>query len=532
MTVEELLMAYAQNPILPGFNPDPSILRVGGDYYIATSTFEWFPGVQIHHSTDLIHWELITHPLNSVSQLNMLGNPSSGGVWAPCLSYDKGTFYLIFTDVKSFTGIFKDTHNYLVTANHIMGPWSDPIYLNSSGFDPSLFHDEDGRKWLVNMIWDYRRWKNPFGGIVLQEYSEAEQKLVGEPKIIFDGTPLRCTEGPHLYQVNGYYYLMTAEGGTGYNHAVSLARSKTLEGPYEVCPWNPVLTAVAHPDREIQKAGHASLVEGANGRWYLVHLCGRPVGQERMCILGRETCIQEVVWDNDWLRLASGGNSPFESVEIPGTKEVSQKKRYLFEDFDGESVNMNFQSLRIPLGERASLTAHQGYLRLYGKESLNSLHEQSLLALRQQDYNLEATTKIAFSPVNFQQMAGLVYFYDTINYYYLYITYDEVEGRVLSILHNVLEKYTQPLGAGIQLPVHGDLWLRLTTHKETAYFSYSLDGVSFHKVGGELDATVLSDDAYGKIGQMRFTGAYIGICSQDLSGNQGYADFDYFEYKA
>ena len=200
-----------QNPVLSGFHPDPSILRVEDDYYIATSTFEWFPGVQINHSKDLVHWDLLGYPLTRVSQLNMIGEEDSCGVWAPCLSYDKGRFYLIYTDVKSFIGSFKDTHNYLVTAEDIHGPWSEPIYLNSSGFDPSLFHDRDGRKYLVNMVMDHRSYSaSKFAGIVLQEYSEEERKLVGPKKVIFKGSQLGVTEGPHLYWKDGYYYLMTA----------------------------------------------------------------------------------------------------------------------------------------------------------------------------------------------------------------------------------------------------------------------------------------------------------------------------------
>ena len=162
-----------RNPILPGFNPDPSILRVRDDYYIAASTFQWFPGVQIHHSRDLVHWRLLTRPLDRLSQLNMIGNPDSGGVWAPCLSYSDGLFYLVYTDVKSHAGAYKDTHNYVVTALDIMGPWSDPVYLNSSGFDPSLFHDDDGRKWVVNMQWDFRKDRNMFNGIY-HEYTDRE----------------------------------------------------------------------------------------------------------------------------------------------------------------------------------------------------------------------------------------------------------------------------------------------------------------------------------------------------------------------
>jgi xylan 1,4-beta-xylosidase len=228
-------MARIQNPILRGFNPDPSILRVENDFYIAVSTFEWFPGVLIHHSKDLANWELVAAPLNRVSQLNMAGNPSSGGIWAPCLSYDNGVFYLIYTDVKSWAdGPFKDTHNYLVTTTDIRGDWSEPIYLNSSGFDPSLFHDNDGRKWLVNMKWDHNPNVHPFVGIVLQEYDHEQKKLTGPIKNIFKGTEIQLVEGPHLYKRNGYYYLLTAEGGTGYKHSATLARSQSIDGPYEL----------------------------------------------------------------------------------------------------------------------------------------------------------------------------------------------------------------------------------------------------------------------------------------------------------
>ena len=274
-----------RNPILPGFNPDPSIVRVGDDYYIATSTFEWFPGVQIHHSRDLVHWRLLTRPLNRASQLNLLGDPDSCGIWAPCLSYSDGLFWLIYTDVKRFgrasvagaTGSsMRDFHNYLVTSPRIEGDWSDPVYLNSSGFDPSLFHENDGRKYLLNMLWDHRPGNNRFAGIVLQEYSVAERKLIGERVNIFSGTPLGFTEAPHLYKRNDWYYLLTAEGGTGWGHAVTMARSRKLAGPYELHPDNHIMSARHRPDAELQRAGHASLVETQNGQTYMVYLIGRP----------------------------------------------------------------------------------------------------------------------------------------------------------------------------------------------------------------------------------------------------------------
>ncbi len=202
-----------RNPILPGFNPDPSIVRVGDDYYIATSTFEWFPGVQIHHSRDLENWRLLTRPLRRASQLDMRGDPDSCGIWAPCLSHADGLFHLIYTDVKRYGrtttagasgASLRDFHNYLVTSPTIDGDWSDPIYLNSSGFDPSLFHDEDGRKYLVNMLWDHRPGRNRFAGIVCQEYSPEGAQSGRRTPEIFEGTPLGLTEAPHLYRRGGY----------------------------------------------------------------------------------------------------------------------------------------------------------------------------------------------------------------------------------------------------------------------------------------------------------------------------------------
>ncbi|GKT46763.1 beta-xylosidase [Colletotrichum spaethianum] len=268
-------MPQVRNPILPGFNPDPSILRVGDDYYIATSTFEWFPGVQIHHSKDLANWELIIRPLNRKSQLDMRGDPDSCGVWAPCLTHDGEKFWLVYTDVKRKDGSFKDTHNYIVSAPSIEGPWSDSIYINSSGFDPSLFHDDDGRKWFVNMMWDHRRRFHAFTGIVLQEFDPKEGKLVGPKKNIFRGTELALVEGPHLYKRKGWYYLLTAEGGTAYEHACTLARSRDIQGPYQLHPQKYVITSKDAPFAALQRAGHGDIVDTPEGKTYMALVARR-----------------------------------------------------------------------------------------------------------------------------------------------------------------------------------------------------------------------------------------------------------------
>ncbi|KAK7958276.1 Beta-xylosidase [Apiospora saccharicola] len=390
-------MPQVRNPILPGFNPDPSILRVGSDYYIATSTFEWFPGVQIHHSKDLANWELVTRPLTRKSQLDMRGDPDSCGVWAPCLTHDGDRFWLVYTDVKRKDGSMKDAHNYIVHAPAIEGPWSDPVYANSSGFDPSLFHDDDdGRKWFVNMVQDHRRRPRYFGGIRLQEFSPAEGRLVGPMKTIFLGTELDLVEGPHLYKRNGWYYLLTAEAGTAYEHACTLARCRDIWGPYEVHPQNPILSSKDAPFAALQRAGHGDIVDTEDGKTYLVHLCGRPMTQKRRCILGRETALQEAYWaDDDWLYV-KGGPVPSLHVEVPGTPDETPywlEQRYTFE----KELHKDFQWLRTPEPERI-LSVEGGQLVLTGRESIGSWFEQSLVARRQQHFSYDAETVVDFSP--------------------------------------------------------------------------------------------------------------------------------------
>ena len=523
-------MDQIKNPILRGFNPDPSIIRVGDDYYIATSTFEWFPGVQIHHSKDLIHWKLVARPLNRVSQLDLKGSLNSGGIWAPCLTYDQGIFYLVYTDVKNKGTIFKDTHNYLVTTTEITGEWSDPIYLNSSGFDPSLFHGDDGRKWLVNVLSDFRKGRNRFGGIILQEYSPEQKRLVGPVVNIFQGTGLGKTEGSHLYKWHGYYYLLTAEGGTGLGHAVTMARSPQLTGPYEVDPENPILTTGDDPSYPLQRAGHGDIVQTQNGEWYMVHLCGRPLPGKGRCVLGRETSIQKMVWTDDlWIRLANGGRKPQLEVGAPNLPEHPWKVEPFREDFDSTKLNINFQTLRVPLGpDSLSLSERKGYLRLKGRESLGSKYIQSLVARRQQAFSYTASTCVEFEPETFQQMAGLVCLYDTQNFYYLYISRDESLGKCLGIFTCQNNSFDQPLKSEVSIEGWERCYLRVNVDYERLQFAYSSDGHHWTDLGPVLDASTLSDE-FCQEGQ--YTGAFVGLCCQDLSGRRKPADFDFFEYR-
>ncbi|HXD17765.1 MAG TPA: glycoside hydrolase family 43 protein, partial [Vicinamibacterales bacterium] len=434
-----------RNPILRGFNPDPSIVRVGDDYFVATSTFEWFPGVQIHHSRDLVHWRLLTRPLRRPSQLNMLGDPDSCGVWAPDLTHAGGRFYLVYTDVKRYGrttvagasgASLRDFHNYLVTSTDIHGDWSDPVYLNSSGFDPSLFHDDDGKTYLLNMLWDHRPGQNRFAGIVLQEFSPAEQRLIGERRVIFSGTRLGLTEGPHVYKRDGYYHLITAEGGTSWGHAVTMARAQRIEGPYELHPDVHVLTARHRPDAVLQRAGHADLVDTPDGSTYMVYLCGRPLPNRGRCTLGRETAIQKMVWGDDgWLRTVAGDGLPTVESQAPRSTAQVAPSAPARENFDGAPLPIDFQWLRSPWpDELFSLTERPGFLRLYGRETVGSLFKQALVARRQQSHCYRASTRIEFEPRHFQQMAGLICYYNSSKFHYLYISTDDAAGRHVRVM--------------------------------------------------------------------------------------------------
>lgn len=526
-------MKVAKNPILRGFNPDPSIIRVGDDYYIATSTFEWFPGVQIHHSRDLKNWQLITRPLNRVSQLDMLGNPDSCGVWAPCLSYDDGIFYLVYSNVRSFDGPFKDTPNYLVWTDDIRGDWSEPVFLGASGFDGSLFHDEDGKKWFSSMLVDHRGGRF-FGGIVLQEYDHEQRKTVGPIHRIFGNTELDCTEAPHIYKRNGYYYLILAEGGTEYGHAVTLLRSKEITGPYELHPENPIISSRWDPDAPLQKAGHADWVETREGETYIVFLVGRPLSKQGRCITGRETAIEELVWkEDDWPYLKAGGRVPRLEVELPDLPEHAFPKDPKRDEFEGDQLNIHWQALRIPItNDWASLTDRKGYLRLYGRESLVSFHRQSLLARRVQAHHIVASTCVEFDPDHFQQMAGLVCYYNTYHWHYLYVAGNDQGGKVLAIL--TCDKYAanEPIEP-VDISHLPEVYLKVDFNGASLQFLYGADEKNYLPIGPVLDGSILSDD-YVQDAENRyraaFTGAFVGLCCQDLSGVHKHADFKWFEY--
>ena len=534
--------AAIQNPILRGFNPDPSITRVGDDYYVATSTFEWYPGVQIHHSRDLRNWRLLTRPLRRASQLDMRGDPDSCGVWAPCLRHYDGLFYLIYPDVKRYgrpsagaavgTSL-RDMHNYLVTSPTIDGEWSDPVHVNSSGFDPSLFRDDDGRLYFLNMLWDHRSGHNRFGGIVAQEYSPAEKRLVGERRLIFEGTEIGFTEAPHIHKRDGFYYLLTAEGGTFWGHAVTLARARNVFGPYELHPDGYLLTSRDRPDAELQRTGHGDWVVTQDGDTFLVHLCSRPLRNRGRSTLGRETAIQKLVWSDDgWPRVAGEGRVPSVTVEAPPSTPYPFPEGPRREDFDTPDLPIDFQWLRSPYPEELfSLTERPGHLRLFGRETIGSVFRQALVARRQQAKCISAETVVDFAPEHFQHMAGLVCYYNGSKYHYLFLSRDETHGRHLRVLsalpdQTAADAVTPP----VMLPDAGPVRLRAEIDEERLRFAFAARDDGWTWLPTVFDASILSDEAMVP-GTANFTGNFVGMCCQDLAGTGLHADFDHFVYE-
>ncbi|WP_025679146.1 glycoside hydrolase family 43 protein [Paenibacillus massiliensis] len=523
-------MSTIVNPVLAGCKPDPSFIRVGADYYIATSTFEWFPGVEIHHSRDLVHWRLAGRVLAESSQVDLRGNGASGSIWAPALSYQDGLFYLLFTNVKSRHRVYKDLHNYLTTSTSIEGPWSAPVRLNGSGFDPFLFHDDDGRKWLLNMRWDFRQNHSSFSGIVMQEYDPKQETVVGPVHEIYKGTSIGVTEGPQLFKRGEYYYLITAEGGTGVNHMITLARSRSLFGPYETDPNFPLLTTAHDPLHPLQQAGHGSLVETPDGEWYMAHLCTRPLpGTTMMNPLGRETAIQKCSWtDDDWLRLAQGGKLPALEVEGPQLPSHPFPRPEARDHFDRPELGPDYQSLRVPFDPSwVDLTDRPGFLRLRGRESLASMHEQSLVARPIQHVHCAIETCMEFKPDSFMQMAGLVCYYDDSDYYYLRVTGDEVRGAALGVVMSRAGKYEEVFAMQLCVKDWERYYLRAVIHERELIFYASPDGEKWTVVCTPQDMGTLSDEYGGKLG---FTGAFVGMCAQDLDQQSREAWFDYFEY--
>ena len=412
-------------------------------------------------------------------------------------------------------GAFKDCTNYLVTAEDIHGPWSEPVRINGVGFDASLFHDDDGRKYLVQQTWDFREYHHQFDGITLTEFDVDTMKLKPETaRTIWDGTSVKITEGPHLYKKDGWYYLFAAEGGTVYEHQESVARSRTLdECSFEVMPNGPFIGNFDTPDTYLQKQGHGALVDTPSGEWYYASLCGRPWrhdtepahGTRGWCTLGRETSIQKVEWDEDgWPRVVGGhGGQRYVDAPKDAIETVAPATRDERDEFESDELGLNWNTLRVPFTD-AMGTVGGGKLALRGQGSLCNLFDLSLVARRWQAFDFDAETKVRFDPKNYMQMAGLTNYYDDLCWSWAFVTWDEKRhARVIEVAQNDFNQYTSFLkDDAIVVPEDAEaVWLRTKVRKLPSDFlrpssswcrSYSRFLMSLRRPVFSMDAPALA----------------------------------------
>ncbi len=542
-----------QNPIFPGFHPDPCMCRKGDDIYVVVSSNEWVPGLPIYHSKDMKHWELFSHALTNAEEPDLKKLPSAKGIWAPCLTYCEADdlFYLVYGVMNSMNARYFDVDNYLITAQDPKGPWSEPVYLHSMGFDASMFHDDDGKKYVVALEWETRLAYEKPGPISIMEYDPETKQMVGTPKRIWrGGTDRGCIEAPHLTKHGDYYYIMCAEGGTGYYHCVTMGRAEKIMGPYEPDPCNPILTsnpAVANeradwdhlktryynPDIKLQKAGHGSYVDLPNGETWMVFHVARPFVPELRCTLGRETAVQRMRWTEDgWLRTIGGSNLVEEFVQPSQLPACLVKPLPTYDDFDSQKLQIGYYAPRIDPGTFVDLVSRPGWARLRGQESGSSLHKVSLLARKLTSLHMTATTKMDFTPLTYQHTAGLILYYDNMNFLYLYKYYSETLGRsaigVLELDNGTKREHHLMQGNRVPVEDGKDLYLRVGICDRDVQFSWSLDGEDYMEIGPVFDISKLSDE-YSEYGE--FTGTFVGITCGDRMMHKHTADFDFFEMK-
>lgn len=500
------------NPILSGFYPDPSICRVGDDYYLVNSSFEFFPGVPIFHSKDLVHWQQIGHCLTRKSQLPLDKARASGGIYAPTLRYHDGTFYMVTTNVDG-------GGNFYVTAKNPAGPWSEPIWLHDSGIDPSLFFDDDGKVY-------YTRHEGMGDGFIAQQFLNLETgRLEGPLKNIWRGTGGVWPEGPHLYKIHGKYYLMIAEGGTSYDHMVTIARSDSPFGPFESNPNNPILTHRNRPDHPIHALGHADFVETPDG-WWMVCLGIRPQGG-RFHHLGRETFLAPVTWNSDGWPVVNGNGTLELTMPAPKLPPYSFKELPAKDDFDSDKLSLQWNYLRNPYDGDVSLTAHPGYLRLNGSAiTLNDQDSPAFVGRRQTDLACQFSAKLDFIPKAQNEEAGLVVRQNDKYHYEIGVTLRGSKRQVL--FRKVIKgKIIEPIYIDIQPgPVI------LTVKAMLLFYEFSCQSADgTRKVLGTALTKDLSVEEIGFDDGMCFTGVYFGMYATGNGQKCAVpADFAWFEY--
>lgn len=532
---------YFLNPIIPGGHPDPSICRVGDDYYIVNSTFEYFPGLPIHHSKDLVNWELIGYALHDESQchaLKMHDIQQRGGIHAPTIRYNNGTFYIITTSVYSPVDSSKPTEmiNFIITAKDPRGPWSEPHVLEGApGIDPDIFFDDDGKVWYVGTHAPENPNFNGEGEIWLQEIDLENWKLVGERYYLWRGA---CggvwVEGPHMYKKDGRYYLLVAEGGTHFDHAVMISVSDKITGPYESNSRNPILTSRnLSYDNWVNSTGHADMVELPDGRWYMVAL-GIRGDQQRASNMGRETHLIPVTWEREpyeWKKIKN-----LWPVCAPETGKVERlnplpfvgKEQYyndaFVDDFESSVLNLEWNFRRPPLDNTYSLVARKGFLRLFLKPETFSLRGRySLMGIRQKESDFEYNVSMSFKPHKEGAEAGISLFQQDDNYINMTII-KQGKNEMLCLTVCEAEKEKKILKSEQLKNFTGNIVFKIVAKSNIYRYYYSLDGGHNYEEFAETSANLILSRGY--------TGAYLGIyATSNGKPTKEFADFDRVSYK-
>lgn len=497
-----------KNPVISGFHPDPSVCKAGDYYYLVNSSFEYFPGVPIFRSKDLIHWEQIGHCLTRKSQLNLEKCWPSGGIFAPTIRYHEGRFYMITTNVSG-------GGNFIVHTTDPAGEWSDPIWLKEKGIDPSLFFEND-KCFLTT---------NPDNCIFLNEINPLTGEQLSEPKPIWEGTGGRYPEGPRIYKKDGFYYLLISEGGTEYGHKVTIARSRNIYGPYESNPANPILThknanAQTNP---IQGTGHAEFVEGHDGSWWVVFLAFRPQSGLHH-LLGRETFLAPIRWDTNAWPVINGNGTVSLQMNVNTMLQHPIAKPITRNDFDFNKLGFEWNYLRNPYEKYYSLSDKVGFLRLKASTvSLDSIDSPTFVGRRVQDINFECGTKFRLEKAKNGDEAGLSVYRNNRAHYNFMLR--KTKGNISIVLNYNLDdlKYAKI----VELQKQRDVWLKIKGTNDHYYFYYSYNGKEYIEAG-KMNTKYLSTETAGG-----FTGTFLGLFAYAGSGFEGaYADFDFFEYKA
>lgn len=499
-----------RNPILSGFHADPSICRVGGDYYLVSSSFEYFPGVPIYHSKDLVHWRQIGHALTRESQLPLAGQKSSKGIFAPTLRCHAGTFYMITSNIENGGDFYVHTKD-------PAGEWSEPVWISQKAWsmDPSLFFDDDGKVYYT------RHGGGRNGGVYQAEIDIATGKLQEEPRLIWSGTGGIWPEGPHLYKVNGTYYLLISEGGTSYGHMLTLARSKSPWGPFEANPANPILTHRSSPELPLQAVGHADLVQSENGSWWIVLLGVRPI--DRHHHIGRETLLSPAAWDEQgWLRVNDGRPLALQMSVAGLPTPAPWPREPIRDEFDAPRLGVQWAHLRGPARGLWSLNERAGVLRLKGSEqTLDDVATPAFVARRQEHFRMRAATQLEFTPTSQSQSAGLVLRQDEANHY---------ELRIAGAPERRIELVTRTAGVTTirsALPVEaGAVKLQVEAFPDRYDFSFSVGAGPVRAAGSASTQPMASEKTGG------FTGVFVGLYAGGAAdGRMPPADFAWFDYE-